>query len=39
MAGVLVLMVIVVILSSGLDRVEKQALRWRPKRIDGAAAP
>jgi NitT/TauT family transport system permease protein len=37
MAGVLVLMVIVVILSTGLDRLERRVLRWRPKRIDGAA--
>jgi len=37
MAGVLVLMIIVVILSTGLDRLERRALRWRPKRLDGAA--
>jgi len=32
-----VLMIIVVVLSTGLDRLERRVLRWRPKRIDGAA--
>lgn len=35
MAGVLVLMVIVVVLGTVLDRIEERLLRWRPKDVSG----
>ena len=38
MAGVLVLMLIVVALSIGLDRLETRILRWRPKAAETRAA-
>jgi ABC-type nitrate/sulfonate/bicarbonate transport system permease component len=38
MAGVLVLMLIVVALSIGLDRLEARILRWRPKAAEARAA-
>jgi NitT/TauT family transport system permease protein len=37
MGGIFVLMVVVVVLSSILDRFEKRLLRWRPKEMDTRA--
>jgi NitT/TauT family transport system permease protein len=34
MAGIVVLMVVVVVLNSLLDHLEKKVLRWRPKESD-----
>ena len=38
MAGILVLMIVVVIVNSVLDRVETHVLRWRPKRMSTGAS-
>lgn len=37
MGGIFVLMVVVVVLSTVLDRIEARLLRWRPKETDTRA--